>query len=510
MTDFEAMSVYDAGEDDILNTEAMFNREYPSMTITKGSMNYLTYQSGSSNKYHIFFVAQDKSGNYFAFNGAARIGYSPKLHRIAGPTSQEQAAGAARRKMRTKQRKGYVDRTREFSTFMSAEYVVTESGLPVIPDSYGTNSALDSGQGVPVWYGSAEGGSGKARNARQLVAMIEEQEDGKIVVDSISNFVANMTVNAQAMPIENGNELDINFYGDNSMASMIADKVADGYEISTAVVAYESEHHKGQGYDDEMDESLGMRHRGSHKQSMKDRRDEASAMDKIHTKMGRKYDDVMAMDSEHHKGQGYDDEMDESLGMRHRGKHEQSFKDRRDEAAAMDKKHTRMGRKYDDVMAMDADYVVEESGLPVIPDSYGTNSALDSGQGVPVWYGSAENMDDYDYQSTMGDIDSAPFTEGTVNPITFTRLGAYDFPVIDNSEGGDSAIGGHGVPEWYGSAEGDYGFMNDFDKTEYEYKDVEIVKPFKTGFMGALGVIMAPVAVTFGAALLGMFFNRGE
>ena len=89
-------------------------------------------------------------------------------------------------------------------------------------------------------------------------------------------------------------------------------------------------------------------------------------------------------------------------------------------------------------------------------------------------------------------------------------MGAYDFPVIDNSEGGDSAIGGHGVPEWYGSAEGDYGFMDDFDKTEYEYKDVELVKPFKTGFMGALGVIMAPVAVTFGAALLGMFFNRGE
>ena len=132
---------------------------------------------------------------------------------------------------------------------------------------------------------------GQFRNARQLVAMIEEQEDGKIVVDSISNFGANMTVNAQAMPIENGNELDINFYGDNSMASMIADKVADGYEISTAVVAYESEHHKGQGYDDEMDESLGMRHRGSHKQSMKDRRDEASAMDKRHSKMGRKYDD---------------------------------------------------------------------------------------------------------------------------------------------------------------------------------------------------------------------------
>mgnify|MGYP001234131678 CR=1 FL=1 len=510
MTDFEAMSVYDAGEDDILNTLDKLKREYPSMNYVKGSMEYLTYQSGSSNKFHIFMLAQDKSGNYFAFNGAARIGYNPQIHRIAGPTSQEQAAGAMRRKMRQKERKGYVNRTRDFKSIMSAEYVVTESGLPVIPDSYGTNSALDSGQGVPVWYGSAEGGSGKARNARQLVAMMEEQEDGKIVVDSISNFVDNMTVNAQAMPIENGNELDINFYGDNSMATMIADKVSDGYEISTVVVAYESEHHKGQGYDDEMDESLGMRHRGSHKQSMKDRRDEASAMDKRHSKMGRKYDDVMAMDSEHHKGQGYDDEMDESLGMRHRGKHKQSFKDRRDEASAMDKKYGMM-RKYDDVMAMDAeDYVVLESGLPVIPDSYGTNSALDSGQGVPVWYGSAE-MEDYNYQSTMGDIDSAPFTEGTVNPMTFTRLGAYDFPVIDNSEGQDSAIGGRGVPEWYGSAEGDYeDWQNSFDNTEYEYKDVELVKPFKTGFLGALGVIMAPVAVTFSAALLGMFFNRGE
>jgi len=56
-----------------------------------------------------------------------------------------------------------------------------------------------------------------------------------------------------------------------------------------------------------------------------------------------------------HDAQGYNDKMDESLGMRHRGGHEQSFKDRRDEASAMDKRHTRMGRKYDDVMTMDAD-----------------------------------------------------------------------------------------------------------------------------------------------------------
>jgi hypothetical protein len=57
--------------------------------------------------------------------------------------------------------------------------------------------------------------------------------------------------------------------------------------------------------------------------------------------------------------QGYDDKMDESLGMRHRGAHSQSMKDRRDEAAAMDKDHSMMGRKYDDVMTMDAEPVVK-------------------------------------------------------------------------------------------------------------------------------------------------------
>lgn len=55
-----------------------------------------------------------------------------------------------------------------------------------------------------------------------------------------------------------------------------------------------------QGYNDKMDESMGMRDgtEGSMQQSMKDRRDEASAMDKRHSRMGRKYDDVMSMDAE--------------------------------------------------------------------------------------------------------------------------------------------------------------------------------------------------------------------
>ena len=52
------------------------------------------------------------------------------------------------------------------------------------------------------------------------------------------------------------------------------------------------------------------------------------------------------------KGQGYNDRMDESLGMRHRGvKMTQSLKDRRDEAKGMNKKVD--GRAYSSVTTMD-------------------------------------------------------------------------------------------------------------------------------------------------------------
>tara|TARA_R110002012_G_scaffold10029_2_gene46725 strand:+ start:4324 stop:4533 length:210 start_codon:yes stop_codon:yes gene_type:complete len=37
---------------------------------------------------------------------------------------------------------------------------------------------------------------------------------------------------------------------------------------------------KKQGYNARLDESLGMKHRGAHKQSLKDRRDESKAMSK--------------------------------------------------------------------------------------------------------------------------------------------------------------------------------------------------------------------------------------
>lgn len=54
------------------------------------------------------------------------------------------------------------------------------------------------------------------------------------------------------------------------------------------------------------------------------------------------------------KKQGYDARLDESLGMRHRGKKKQSLKDRRDESKAMEK--ARGKRAYSSVKTMDKGY----------------------------------------------------------------------------------------------------------------------------------------------------------
>ena len=53
-----------------------------------------------------------------------------------------------------------------------------------------------------------------------------------------------------------------------------------------------------QGYDDRLDESLGARHKGAHKQSMKDRRDESKAMEKKDS--GHAYAGDREMDKAYH------------------------------------------------------------------------------------------------------------------------------------------------------------------------------------------------------------------
>ena len=228
---FEAMASHDPSGDDRDDAEAQFKMTYPGFTMSNSSLQYLIYQSGSSNKYHMFWLAQDKSGGWYAFNGYGRIGYAARMVRITGPTTQETAMRAMQSKINKKVGKGYTNVSRDFG--MSAEeygnmmtfgeisyqyeyedpsdgpldyydvqsinravegYIAdsgksqgegefahyasendivisvswthkysginsaeeVQAGLPVIPDSYGTNSALSSGQGVPQWYGSAD------------------------------------------------------------------------------------------------------------------------------------------------------------------------------------------------------------------------------------------------------------------------------------------------------------------------------------------------------------------
>ena len=52
--------------------------------------------------------------------------------------------------------------------------------------------------------------------------------------------------------------------------------------------------------------------------------------------------------------QGYNARLDESLGMRHRGRHEQSLKDRRDESKGMEKHFS--GHAYAGDRDMDKSY----------------------------------------------------------------------------------------------------------------------------------------------------------
>ena len=115
---------------------------------------------------------------------------------------------------------------------------------------------------------------------------------------------------------------------------------------------------EAQGYDDRLDESMGMRNRSRHHgdMTMRDRRNMSRGMEK---EMGRRPDaSVRTMDMNdrmmfegHGMSQGYDDRMDESLGMSHRGSHSQSMRDRRDESAGMERSMGR--RKYSRVGTMD-------------------------------------------------------------------------------------------------------------------------------------------------------------
>ena len=109
---------------------------------------------------------------------------------------------------------------------------------------------------------------------------------------------------------------------------------------------------EAQGYNDRMDESLGMSHRGGHSQTMGDRRRESAGMENSMNR--RKYSRVGTMDrGDRFMSEGYNARLDESMGERNRGRHHgnMTMKDRRDMSEGMARHMD--GRKYSNVDTMD-------------------------------------------------------------------------------------------------------------------------------------------------------------
>tara|TARA_B100001769_G_C22112208_1_gene602083 strand:- start:4803 stop:6677 length:1875 start_codon:yes stop_codon:yes gene_type:complete len=289
----------------------------------------------------------------------------------------------------------------------SAPPIGIHFGAEAYTDMYPQNSAeVDgmTGNGVPVAYGS-----GSSQYVEPPVRMGAE-EDGFTYAEE--DFIPNS-------------------YGEDSA-------LTSGRGVPQW---YGSAEHE-QGYNDRDDESLGMRHRGSHSQSMKDRRDESKGMtDSLHPH--HPYADVstmMAEGWEHFEAMevfppSYDGDLANSMS-RIRGK---STSNRGAQVKSgttpiyLTKRQGSMNRfhffiettvgnfnvygrigypnpqvygpmtsgVYSDKMRTKIRKGYKKSAEtfenPMIdqgyyPNSYGESSAVISGNGVPQWFGSAENI----------------------------------------------------------------------------------------------------------------------
>jgi len=167
--------------------------------------------------------------------------------------------------------------------------------------------------------------------------------------------------------------------------------------------------------------------------------------------------------------QGYDDQQDESLGERNVTTGEQSLKDRRDEASTMDKDHSMMGRKYDDVSTMDA----EKQDMMCCGESMEFYEAVD---GNPAYF-------------------YCPVCE--VSIIT-KEFDAEEVPVVPDPSS---------FPQGDGRVLGQQTNQANLSPLHAEGEDVQMVKiqdPVITGAKMALGVVALNATAIAGAALIGL------
>jgi hypothetical protein len=189
------------------------------------------------------------------------------------------------------------------------------------PNTYGEDSAIASGRGVPQWYGSAEQFEAEGEFTRDdLVRMVDEirdmidelDEEDMDDMDDIYQELMQLEEQLEshmeeAYAAESFGLGDYTGALDNGMGEGTAAGSGNGVpqwfgSAETFEALGEPDAEYDQGYNDQLDESLGMRHRGQHSQSLKDRRDESKGMEKA---MGnRAYSDVGTMDVMEAQGTG--------------------------------------------------------------------------------------------------------------------------------------------------------------------------------------------------------------
>ena len=295
---------------------------------------------------------------------------------------------------------------------MGAE--VEYAGLPVISDSYGEESALDSGNGVPQWYGSAETemamepviansyGESSALDSGngvpQWYGSAETEEVGLPVIDNSfgensalesGHGVPQWVGSAEARTVMTTKDGTRKYIRRNSKGQFTPYQVNIAGKKGAAAIDRRmgAKNYAKAGFRDQGDANPVA---GANRQSRAEAF-EASGYGGTgpRTVMTTK-DGTRKYIRRNKKGQFTPYQVNIA------GKKGSAAMDRRMKARSYAKSGYRDQGDKNPVGLIDRlsrNFLGAETEMamePVIPNSYGDNSALDSGNGVPVWYGSAE------------------------------------------------------------------------------------------------------------------------
>jgi|DEB0MinimDraft_3_1074331.scaffolds.fasta_scaffold01755_4 hypothetical protein len=253
---------------------------------------------------------------------------------------------------------------------MGAE--VEYAGLPVISDSYGEESALGSGNGVPQWYGSAE--------TEEVGLPVIDNSYGENSALESGHGVPQWVGSAEARTIMTTKDGTRKYVRRNKSGQFTPYQVNIAGKKGAAAIDRRmgAKNYAGPGFRDQGDKNPVA---GANRQSR------AEAFEAPRTIMTTK-DGTRKYIRRNKKGQFTPYQVNIA------GKKGAAAIDRRMKARRYAKAGYRDQGDKNPVGIIDRisrNFLGAETAMePVIPNSYGDNSALDSGNGVPVWYGSAE------------------------------------------------------------------------------------------------------------------------